>query len=166
MNEMQVFSSRLKSARLNAKMTQDELGKKIGGGQSKISPYEHENGPEPSIIAASKLAKALGVSLDWLGGISDDPYPIQKVDGHEFLKYLLNLLLIGKAEWVDKTENQLSGSGFYIHFCGCELNGLDNKDIPNLLKLLEVAEDDKEAISKRVSRISDEYGDKFNTSSV
>lgn len=52
--------------------------------QSKISTYESEkNDSTPGLDAAAALAMALGVSLDWLAGISDDEKQI--------LKYLVGI---------------------------------------------------------------------------
>ena len=84
------FATRLKRARNKAGMTQDELAKKAEMTQSKVSTYESpKNKSVPGLDAAAKLAVALGVSLDWLAGISDDEKIDVEISGQDFLKKLI-----------------------------------------------------------------------------
>lgn len=72
-----IFAQRLKYCREHAKLKQNELAIKAGVTPTALSTYEafttSPNGKKPSLHSAVKLAKALGVSLDWLCGIDDAP---------------------------------------------------------------------------------------------
>lgn len=58
------------STRKKRKISQDELAKQIGVHAPIIGRYEREE-VKPSIEMATKIAKALEVSLDYLTGLSD-----------------------------------------------------------------------------------------------
>jgi transcriptional regulator with XRE-family HTH domain len=76
------FGDRLAFARKQKKMTQGELGKKVGTSGDIIGKYERgEN--IPSIDVAAKMAEALGVTLDYL--VKDGEY--EQID-NEMLKLL------------------------------------------------------------------------------
>jgi transcriptional regulator with XRE-family HTH domain len=65
------FSDRLALARKRKKIRQADLGKKVGTSGDIIGKYERgEN--VPSIDVASKIADALGVTLDYL--VKDSEY--------------------------------------------------------------------------------------------
>jgi|GEM_PF-4523990 len=63
------FKDRLRKRRRELDLTQGDLGKMVEVSQATISDYEH--GIIPSVVIAGRLAKALGVSTDWLLGIED-----------------------------------------------------------------------------------------------
>lgn len=66
------FAQRLREARLNKGMKQKDLASKIGTVPQTISGYEKIDSPkQPSIDLVIKIAQVLGVSLDWLFGLSD-----------------------------------------------------------------------------------------------
>lgn len=66
------FHERLRIARKNAKMTQDELGKYFGITKGGISGWESgRRNPDPTEI--KKLSEVLNVSTDWLVGLSAEP---------------------------------------------------------------------------------------------
>lgn len=162
------FSARLKRARNKAKMTQDELAQKAGMTQSKVSTYESEkNQSVPGLDAAAALAVALGVSLDWLAGISDDEKTDAEISGQDFLRKLIGLLLHDGASWEDKALNEIVGDGVYIRFGGSSLNGLDY-DISSLFNLKKALKDSNvsedvanKAMSSVISDIVEKYGDHF-----
>ena len=86
-----LFSERLKEARLNAKLKQTELAKMSGVTAATISAYERADegkGKNPSLENAIKLAQALNVSLDWLCGLAVSN---EKVQISDFLKMLVKL---------------------------------------------------------------------------
>jgi transcriptional regulator with XRE-family HTH domain len=64
----QIFTERLRSARLKRNWSQATLAEKVGTFQSYISALEQ--GKRPGIEATTffRLAKALGVSAEWLAG--------------------------------------------------------------------------------------------------
>lgn len=68
--ELMLFGERLLSTRKKRKISQDELAKQIGVHAPIIGRYEREE-VKPSIEMATKIAKALEVSLDYLTGLSD-----------------------------------------------------------------------------------------------
>lgn len=172
--DIEKFSERLKSAREQAKMTQAQLADKAEMTQSKISTYESRNNKTiPSLEAAANLAVALGVSLDWLSGSSDEQNDQQNIDmtisGTDFLRKLIDLLLHDGAEWMDKSSSLVSGDGVYVCFGGGLMNGLD-EDIANLFKLRDaikaagIPEDTAvPAISATVEKIVCKYGDYFES---
>lgn len=71
MDEINIFSERLREARLKQKLTQKELANKANIAPATLSAYERsdaERGKRPSLENAMRLAEALDVSLDWLCG--------------------------------------------------------------------------------------------------
>lgn len=162
------FSARLKQARNSANMTQSQLAEKAGMTQSKVSTYESEKCTSvPGLDAAAALAAALGVSLDWLAGISDELKPTTEISGRDFLKQLIDLLLHDEASRLDKIDCRLSGNGLYIHFGDSLYDALD-ESISNLFKLREATKNAglpediaNTAISATIAKILDQYGDAF-----
>ena len=65
-----LFGERLQKARKERKVSQDELAKMLGVHAPIIGRYERGE-VKPSIEVATKIADALGVSLDYLTGLSD-----------------------------------------------------------------------------------------------
>jgi transcriptional regulator with XRE-family HTH domain len=65
-----LFGEQLLSIRKKKKVSQDELTKQIGVHAPVIGRYER-NEVKPSIDVATNIANALGVSLDFLVGITD-----------------------------------------------------------------------------------------------
>ena len=64
------FGERLRQARLEREMTQQELAEVSGIAYNSIKKYE-QGRHEPGLFCATCLAIALGVSLDWLAGIEE-----------------------------------------------------------------------------------------------
>lgn len=99
-----LFSERLKEARLTAKLKQTELAKISGVTAATISAYEcadGNKGKNPSLDNALKLAQALNVSLDWLCGttISND-----RVQISDFLRILVKLDNAGYGIALDNVD--------------------------------------------------------------
>ena len=65
------FGERIQLIRKQLKWSQTDLAKKIGTSAPIIGRYEREE-IKPSIDVASKIADALGVTLDYLLGKSDE----------------------------------------------------------------------------------------------
>ena len=61
------FGKKLTEVRKNNNLSQAELAQKVGTRAPVIGRYERDEA-KPSIEAATKIAKALGVSLDYLVG--------------------------------------------------------------------------------------------------
>ena len=73
--DIKIFCERLKKARKNKNLTQKELSSLSGVSAVMISAYENENaktGKNPTLENVYLLAKQLGVSIDWLCGLSDN----------------------------------------------------------------------------------------------
>jgi len=63
--------SRLREARENRNLTQDELALILGIGQSQMNKYEN-NKSEPSPEVIGRMARELEVTADWLLGLVND----------------------------------------------------------------------------------------------
>lgn len=70
-----IFAERMKQSRERKGMKQNELAKAINVTPTTISSYEKAdtegNGKKPTLENAQAIAETLGVSLDWLCGMSD-----------------------------------------------------------------------------------------------
>ena len=64
------FGERLKQARLEREVGQKELAETACISINTLRAYE-QGKHEPSLFCATCLARALGVSLDWLAGIEE-----------------------------------------------------------------------------------------------
>ena len=69
---MSNFYERLKKARKNAGISQEEIAEKLDIGYSTYRRYE-QGGTEPTISDAAQIADYLNVSLDYLAGRTDEP---------------------------------------------------------------------------------------------
>lgn len=69
-NEVFDFGMRLKKLRQSKKMSQEELGKRLGVSKGTIYRYEC-NTQAISFETATKLAVTLGTSLDYLAGLEN-----------------------------------------------------------------------------------------------
>ena len=66
---MELFGLRLRALRLEKKMTQEQIGDKIGVGHATISGYE-VGASFPTVEGLKKLCEYLDVSSDYLLGLS------------------------------------------------------------------------------------------------
>lgn len=66
MSEPSTFGSRLKAARLEAGLSQDELARRAGSSKGYISELETTQTGRPSADLALKLAEAVGVTVEHL----------------------------------------------------------------------------------------------------
>ena len=75
------FRERLKTARQAAKINGAEIAAALGISKSGYFGYEiPSEGQIPSVVRAAAMAKIVNVSLDYLGGLTDDPTPHWSVD--------------------------------------------------------------------------------------
>ena len=65
--DSETIGERIKKARKEAKLTQRQLGEKLGVSDVMVSHYEHGD-RKPKIETVKKFANALGVSVEWLLG--------------------------------------------------------------------------------------------------
>ena len=61
------FGQRLKQARIDGNMSQEELAEAVGIDPRSISRYETGKST-PKLKVARRIAVALGVTVDWLSG--------------------------------------------------------------------------------------------------
>jgi transcriptional regulator with XRE-family HTH domain len=66
------FGQRLSQMRKKQGLSQEALGEKLDTTGVAIGRYERDE-VTPSVEIATRLAKALGVSLDYLVGLTDEP---------------------------------------------------------------------------------------------
>lgn len=73
MFDTKLFAERLKKARGQKQISQAELAKAVGVSAATISSYETLNGTKiPSLDKAAAIAEHLGISLDYLCGVSNE----------------------------------------------------------------------------------------------
>lgn len=70
---MSLKPERLKEVRNQRKLTLDELSKRTGVDRSQLYRYEHGSSDTTS-ASLTALARELGVTTDYLVGLSDEPY--------------------------------------------------------------------------------------------
>lgn len=75
-NDLEIrIGHRMRDLRREQGISQEELGLKVGLERSTISAYESEN-RRPTAYTAAKIAHFLGVSLDYLCGMTDIRYDV------------------------------------------------------------------------------------------
>ncbi|MCM3560636.1 helix-turn-helix domain-containing protein [Brevibacillus borstelensis] len=83
------FGQRLKQARKEAKLTQEQVAKRLGLDYSTISKYEN-NHSEPDNETLAKMAEIYNVKVDYLiTGHTDDPSPLVKKDKRDELTTIM-----------------------------------------------------------------------------
>lgn len=68
---IEYFGDKLKSLRKSKKMTQSDLAKRIGVSKWAVTSYE-QGRTSPSVEVLIKICETLGVSSDYMLGISDN----------------------------------------------------------------------------------------------
>lgn len=66
MSEPSTFGSRLKTARIEARLSQEDLARVVGSSKGYISELETNPGGRPSAELALKLAEAVGTTVEHL----------------------------------------------------------------------------------------------------
>ncbi len=100
----EIFSSRLKKARIEKGITQAELSRLASLTPATVSAYE-KGQKLPNLSSTAELAKALDVTIDWLCGIQDQ----QAADRFNSLKpfEILSQMIVflGMTDYSDITVN-------------------------------------------------------------
>ncbi|MBF7097442.1 helix-turn-helix domain-containing protein [Alkalibacter mobilis] len=120
---MKTFGEKIRRSRENLGISQDTLAKEAGVSQRTITSYETNNS-RPRGITARKLAKALGVSVDYLlnedvddpkYGMEKDPYmeAIRKSYGPKAEKEANELLEKNMALFAGGTLTQEAKDAFF-----------------------------------------------------
>lgn len=106
-----VFAERMKQARTQAGIKQNELAKTVHVTPTTISAYEKAdtdgNGKKPTLENAQKIASALGVSLDWMcGNDQASPKSITEFSLQDFLKSIAIVLyeMSGTIDYYQNTQ--------------------------------------------------------------
>lgn len=102
------FGSKLKTLRLERKMTQAELAKKINLSKANVSKYEADL-VEPSLDTLSMISVLFDVSINYLLGLSDKPSVEKK------LQPIIN-------SYSDLNEDELKKVMEYIDFLKTKRN--------------------------------------------
>lgn len=105
-----IFAQRMKQAREQKNMKQNELAKAVGVTPTTISAYEKSdnegNGKKPTLENAQAIAKALGVSLDWLSGnINNTSVSFADFTAKDYFKSLVTILMETSSTFDDSLQN-------------------------------------------------------------
>lgn len=73
------FGDRLREARINKGLTQEQLAKEIGVAKSTLTGYEKGN-REPDVFKIKKIIEALGIDAEYLLGIKKSPPDSEELD--------------------------------------------------------------------------------------
>lgn len=165
---MNIFSKRLKEARTDKNMTQKELSEKSGVSTVMISAYERNNinsGKNPALNNIYAIATVLGVSIDWLCGLSDNYSIENKATGEISTKnFLQSLYYIVKRCNVDNTSNFNTGDKSYeieiSQFCNAYDFITDCQTFNDALKLSVLTDEMKQTL---LSGIIEKYLNKANS---
>ncbi len=79
MNELNIFSERLKELRMELGMSQRQMAELVGCTAATLSAYE-KGTKNPSLEIARNIAKKCNVSLDWLCGLSESKRVSEKAE--------------------------------------------------------------------------------------
>jgi len=72
------LGERIRQARRSRGMGQGELAGKIRLSQNAMHKIEVGRTPDPRLSHVVKMAEVLGVSLEYLAGLTDDPHPYSR----------------------------------------------------------------------------------------
>ncbi len=73
------FGDRLREARLNKGLTQEQLAKEIGVAKSTLTGYEKGN-REPDVFKIKKIIEVLGIEAEFLFDIKNSPPVSEELD--------------------------------------------------------------------------------------
>ena len=124
-----IFAQRMKQAREEKGLKQNELAKAVGVTPTTISAYEKSddegNGKKPTLENAQGIAKILGVSLDWLCGMSDnDSTSYTDFTAKEYFKSLITVLMETSSNFDDTGRNGIALSNPDILIFVKKISGL------------------------------------------
>lgn len=69
---MSIFATRLKEARKESRLSQEDASRQLDIRYSTYRRYE-TGVTEPTVSTAARMARLYGVSLDYLAGLADEP---------------------------------------------------------------------------------------------
>lgn len=105
-----IFAQRMKQAREEKGLKQNELAKAVGVTPTTISAYEKSddegNGKKPTLENAQAIAKKLEVSLDWLCGMTDNiGATYADFSSKDYFKSLITVLMEATSNFDDTLQN-------------------------------------------------------------
>lgn len=92
---------RLRAARERRGLSQRDLSKLLEIGDNQINKYEN-GGAEPSLRVLYRIAEQLGVTADYLIGLSDDPHGYMSADLRTDERQLLDAYTVGDSTTILK----------------------------------------------------------------
>lgn len=114
----EIFAQRLKFARQKAELTQSDLASMTNLSPTIISAYENpksEQGKNPTLNNVFILSRELGVSIDWLCGLSDDSSTDRdKLSSTAFIRSIM--LLIDNADDFAINDSETSKDSICFRF--------------------------------------------------
>ena len=115
----EIFAQRLKFARQKAGLTQSDLASMTNLSPTIISAYENpksEQGKNPTLNNVFILSRELGVSIDWLCGLSDDSSSDRdKLSSTAFIRSIM--FLIDHSEYIAITDNDFDNDSICLKIC-------------------------------------------------
>lgn len=131
----EIFAQRLKFARQKAGLTQSDLASMTNLSPTIISAYENpksEQGKNPTLNNVFILSRELGVSIDWLCGLSDDSSTDRdKLSSTAFIRSIM--LLIDNADDFAINDSETTKDSICFRF-RVPINNFERPLIGDLIK--------------------------------
>lgn len=158
---MTLFSKRLKEARTDKNMTQKELSEKSGVSTVMISAYERSNtnsGKNPALNNIYAIATALGVSIDWLCGLTENTTVINdNTNGLKVKTLLLSLYHTLSSDTVEVSVSEDNDEWCYLYVNPvCPISDFI-KDCEKLKEALKLDVLDNEMKQNLVNGVMEKY---------
>ncbi|ODN41139.1 helix-turn-helix domain-containing protein [Piscirickettsia litoralis] len=136
------FGQRVKELRIEYKMTQTELGKKVGVVRSAVSSWERGTAKTVTPEHLFSLAKALFVSPEWLA-LGEGPKFPQKIDVNEQVMEYTIAIAGSYKQPVGKVVNfsMLVGLNQFYSYNYHECCDISTKNLERAIKILKDNED-------------------------
>ena len=138
---MSTLSERLKLARHDADLTQNQVALRTGINRATLANWEVGR-TEPDADTVVKLAELYQVSLDFLFGRSDQKTQIEH--DNEINKHRISQVLQGEeAELLDFWQVLKEREDLFLLFK--QVRELDSADIKRVIRIIKAIEDEEEA---------------------
>lgn len=119
MNDLQIFSERLKEIRIKLNLTQKQLGDMVNANSATISAYE-TGIKNPSLGIVKQICEKCKVSLDWLCGLSNNNDTDEVKTYGDIIKLLVklsegvNVYIMTKAYDAEKLDLRATGELIFL----------------------------------------------------
>ena len=120
---LQTLGNRIEEKRRQAKLSQEELGEKLGLSHSSVSNWEKDKS-KPNGVNLHKLALILNCSIDWLLNGKNQTHLTQDIDRNQFLQQTPNIAKIPVFSDENIIHHQLKNNNAtrYIVTDRCEIS--------------------------------------------